>query len=179
MRRPVDSERIRRLMKELGAAAQRRGRVYFTGGVTAVLSGWQSSTIDVDLVFVPEDDALYRELSRLKDRLEVNIELASPAHFLPEIPGWQERSVYIGREGPLDFYHYDPYAQALSKLERGHEKDRLDVRAMVEAGLVEPARLLELFKAIEDRLYRYPALDPPSFRRAVEDFASTFGKGGR
>jgi hypothetical protein len=50
---------------------------------------------------------------------------------------------------------------------------------MVEAGLVEPARLLELFEAIEDRLYRYPALDPPSFRRAVEDFTSTFGKGGR
>jgi hypothetical protein len=178
MRQPVDSGRIRRLMKALGAAARRPGRVYFTGGATAVLSGWRSSTIDVDLVFVPEDDALYRELSGLKDRLEINIELASPAHFLPEIPGWQERSLYIGREGRLDFYHYDPYAQALSKLERGHEKDRLDVRAMSEAGLVEPARLLEVFEAIEDRLYRYPALDPPSFRRAVEDFVSTFGKRG-
>lgn len=177
MRRPVDSERVRRLMKALGAVARRHGRVYFTGGATAVLSGWRSSTIDVDLVLVPEDDAVYRELSRLKDRLEVNIELASPAHFLPEIPGWQKRSLYIGREGKLDFYHYDLYAQALAKLERGHEKDRLDVRAMVESGLVEPARLLQLFEAIEDRLYRYPALDPPSFRRAVEDFVSAFGKG--
>jgi len=52
MRQPVDSERIRRLMKALGAVAQQTGRVYFTGGATAVLSGWRSSTIDVDLVFV-------------------------------------------------------------------------------------------------------------------------------
>lgn len=172
MRQPVDSERIRRLMKALGAVARQPGRVYFTGGATAVLSGWRSSTIDVDLVFVPEDDAVYRELARLKDRLEINIELASPAHFLPEVPGWQERSLYIGREGKLDFYHYDPYAQALSKLERGHEKDRLDVQAMVESKLIEPGRLLELFEAIEDRLYRYPALDPPSFREAVKNFVA-------
>ena len=39
---------------------------------------------------------------------------------------------------------------------------------MIQRGLVEPKRLLELFIAIENQLYRYPAIDPPSFRRAVE-----------
>ena len=39
---------------------------------------------------------------------------------------------------------------------------------MIERRLVDPHRLLELFNAIEDQLYRYPALDPPAFRRAVE-----------
>lgn len=40
---------------------------------------------------------------------------------------------------------------------------------LVEQGLVEPERLLELFEEIEPELYRYPAIDPPSFRRAVEE----------
>lgn len=176
MRRPVDAARVRRLMRALGKVATQAGRVYFTGGATAVLSGWRSSTVDVDLIFVPEEDAVFRELARLKDRLEVNIELASPAHFLPEVPGWQERSLYIGREGKLDFYHYDPYSQALSKLERSLEKDLLDVREMVQSGLVKPARLLALFEEIEPTLYRYPALDPASFRRAVEELVDSVGK---
>jgi hypothetical protein len=34
--------------------------------------------------------------------------------------------------------------------------------------LVDPKRLLELFFAIEDQLYLYPAIDGPTFRRAVE-----------
>ena len=40
---------------------------------------------------------------------------------------------------------------------------------MIEHGLVERGRLLEHFLAIEPRLYRYPTIDPPSFRRAVEE----------
>lgn len=39
---------------------------------------------------------------------------------------------------------------------------------MIAGGLVEKAKLLELFDAIEPALYRFPAIDPPSFRRAVE-----------
>jgi Nucleotidyltransferase of unknown function (DUF6036) len=168
MRRPVDPDRIERLMAALGAAAESPGRVYFTGGATAVLQGWRPSTIDVDLIFVPEEDALYREVARLKDRLEVNVEIVSPAHFLPELPGWQERSLYIGRRGKLDFYHYDPYAQALSKIERGHMQDIEDVRAMLRWGLIDREKLRDLFAAIEPDLHRFPAVDPASLSRAVE-----------
>jgi hypothetical protein len=74
----------------------------------------------------------------------------------------------VAQEGTITFRHYDPYAQALAKLERGHETDRQDVAAFVARGLVEPGRLREYFDAIEPELYRFPAIDPPSFRRAVE-----------
>ena len=99
----------------------------------------------------------------------MNVELASPAHFIPELPGWEERSPFIAREGKVSFHHYDLYSQALSKIERGHAQDRQDVAVMLQRGLVEPARVRELFAAIEPKLYRYPALDPASFRRAVEE----------
>jgi hypothetical protein len=107
-------------------------------------------------------------LPALKERLHINIELASPDDFIPELPGWQERSQFIQQVGPLTFLHYDFYAQTLAKIERGHTVDLQDVQQMLQRGLVEPKRLLELFTSIEEHLYRYPALDGPSFRRAVE-----------
>lgn len=169
MRGLVDVERLRRFMRGLGEAAERPARVYFTGGATAVLGGWRGSTVDVDLVFVPEDDSLFRAIPRLKEQLAINVELVSPAHFLPELPGWEGRSLFIGREGRLDFFHYDPYAQVLAKIERGHRQDRGDVDELIRRGLVDPAELLRLFAAIEARLMRFPAVDPAALRRAVEE----------
>ncbi|MBI4545377.1 MAG: hypothetical protein HY703_09290 [Gemmatimonadetes bacterium] len=168
MRALADAERIRRFMRALGREARVEARVYFTGGASAVLLGWRPTTIDVDLKFVPEQDALLRALPRLKDRLQINVELASPDDFIPVAPGWEERSPFIGREGGLSFHHFDFYAQALAKLERGHTQDLQDVTTMLRSGVIDPATALRYFERIEPQLYRYPAIDPPSFRTAVE-----------
>ena len=168
MRRPVDAARIREFLRALGAEAREDTHLYLTGGTTAVLFGWRSTTVDLDIKMIPERDSLFRAIPALKEKLEVNVELASPTDFIPELPGWQERSRFITREGKIDFFHYDFYSQALSKLQRGHTKDLEDVREMVERGLVEPRKAMELFDAIEDKLYRFPSIDPASFRRRVE-----------
>lgn len=173
MRQVADAERVRRLMGALGAVAEEETRVYFTGGATAVLIGWRATTIDVDLKIVPETDQILQAIPPLKERLSINVELASPADFIPELPGWDDRSVYIAREGHVGFYHYDLYAQALAKIERGHAQDREDVRQMLHRGLVDPARVRQYFAQIEPLLFRYPAIDPPSFRQAVEEMLST------
>jgi hypothetical protein len=168
VRPPVDEDRIRALARQLGRVARGPVRIYLTGGSTAVLEGWRAATIDVDLRFEPERDELLRELPALKERLGVNIELASPPDFIPELPGWRERSAFLFREGPVDVHHFDLYSQALSKIERGFEQDLDDVRTMIERGLVEAARLREFYDAIEPELYRYPAIDPPTFRHKVD-----------
>jgi hypothetical protein len=168
MRGLIDRERLLSFMDALGRAARADARVYLVGGASAVLLEWRSSTIDIDVEIRPESDALLRAIPELKERLQVNVELASPGHFIPELPGWEERSPFIAREGRLSFHHYDFYAQALAKIERGHARDQADVRAMFKRGLVEPQRLLQHFEAIEPDLYRYPAIDPKSFRLAVE-----------
>ena len=175
MRRPVDEKRVRGFLRELGRASDAEARVYLTGGATAVLYDWRSSTADVDLKIVPERDAILRAIPRLKEEMEVNVELASPDDFIPELPGWQERSPFIEQEGPLSCHHYDLYAQALAKIERGHQTDLLDVKEMFARGLIEPAELRRLFLVIEPRLYRYPAVDPGSFRRAVEEAVASVG----
>ena len=168
MRRVAEPDRIQRFMTALGVKATRQARLYVTGGATAVLLGWRASTIDVDIHIVPDDDRLLRALPELKEDLEMNVELASPAHFIPELPGWQERSLFIAQEGRLSFYHYDLYAQALAKIERGHALDVTDVEQMFRRGFIEPIQLKSLFQAIVPQLYRYPAIDPPAYRRAVE-----------
>jgi hypothetical protein len=175
MRRPVDAGRVRRFMRALGEARGAGGvsgenvQIFLTGGATAVLLGFRASTIDIDLKVEPDSDQIWRELPRLKEELEINVEPASPADFIPELPGWRERSLFIAREGRLSFFHYDLYAQALAKIERGHEQDIADVGQMLTRGLIERAEALRCFEQIEPALYRYPAIDPPSFRRAVED----------
>ncbi len=167
MREPVDAERLRRFMRELALRSRAAGRVYLTGGASAVLLEWRMSTLDIDITIIPEDDRVLRVIPGLKESLHINVELASPAHFIPPLPGWEERSPFIAREETLSFHHYDFYSQCLSKIERGHRKDQLDVVAMLASGRVEPQRLLDLFEQIEPQLYRYPSVDAASFRRAV------------
>lgn len=155
-------------MRGLSAAAVADGRVYFTGGVSALLMRWRESTIDIDVKLVPEHDALFRALPELKEKLEMNIELAAPDQFIPAIDGWEKRSPLISVEGHLSFHHYDFYSQALAKVERGHARDIDDVNAMIALGLIDPRMAKEYFARIEPELFRYPAVDPPSFRREVE-----------
>jgi hypothetical protein len=168
MRALADSTRIQAFMKALGREADRPAQVYLTGGATAVLYGWRESTIDVDMKMVPDLDRVFRTIPEIKERLQINIELASPDDFIPVREGWEDRSPFIVQEGHLVFRHFDLYAQALSKIERGHAQDVGDVDEMFSRGLVERSRLLEYFAAIESRLYRYPAIDPARFRLAVE-----------
>jgi hypothetical protein len=167
MRPPVDESSIRELARELGRIARAPVEIYLTGGSTAVLEGWREATIDVDLRFEPEADELLRALPALKERLGVNVELASPPDFIPELPGWRERSRFVLREGKVTVRHFDLYSQALAKIERGFEQDLRDVRTMIDRGLVEPGHLRELYEVIEPELYHYPAIDPAVFRHKL------------
>ena len=117
MREKVSAEAIDQFMKALGRAGRTHSRVYFVGGVSAVLLGWRESTIDIDFKLVPETNEILKALPDLKERLQINVELAAPDDFIPPLPGWEERSGFIVREGSIDFLHYDFYAQALAKIE--------------------------------------------------------------
>jgi len=168
MREPADAERVRRLAGELGRVVSPGTRMYLTGGATAVLEGWRASTVDIDVRFEPDSDEPLRRISELKEELAVNVELASPLDFLPELPGWRERSRFRFREGNLEVFDFDLYSQALSKLERRFPLDLEDVASMIESGELEPKKLLELFEGIEKDLFRFPAVSPRALRTSVE-----------
>lgn len=171
MRRLVTAERIRSFLARLGREAAAPVTAYLTGGSTAVLLGWRDSTIDIDLKLVPDSSALLRAVPGLKEELEINVELASPDLFIPVPARWEERSPWEATEGRLTVRHFDLTAQAVAKIERGHARDLEDVQAMLDRRLVTREALLTFLADIEAELYRFPAVDPRSLRRAVEAVA--------
>lgn len=170
MRGDTTGEKVRAFMEALGRASSSPGRVYLTGGSSAVLIGWRLSTVDIDLRLDPEPAGAFEALRRLKDELQINVELASPQDFIPPVPGWERASVFIARHGDVSFYHYDFRGQALAKLERGHGRDLLDVSAMLERGLVTADAIRESFAAIRAEIVRYPSVDADGFERRVAAF---------
>jgi hypothetical protein len=168
VREVADKARIEAFLTALAREATGATDVFLVGGTTAVLVGWRASTIDIDLVIRPESDAMLRAIPSLKERLKVNVELASPDQFIPVPAGWEDRSLVVSRIGRVTFRHYDLVAQALAKIERGHGRDLADVDEMLARGLISGADVRAMFALMEPELYRFPAIDPPSFRRAVD-----------
>src|SRR5439155_15992777 len=131
-----------------------------------------------------EPGGVFDAIPALKRELSINVELAAPSDFIPPLADWRERSQWIGQFGKLQVYHYDFLSQALSKLERGHAKDLLDVTEMLRRRLVTAEALLTHAEAIRSQLKRYPAVDEESFMRRVKEFlgqssnASTFARRG-
>jgi hypothetical protein len=158
-------------MEELARSAPRGRpvRVYLVGGGTAVLLGWRPSSVDADLF--SDDEDVFRHIQEIKERLDVNIELTRPEHFVPPLPGSEERHVFVETIARTSFYHYDPYAQVLAKIVRGFGRDLDDARNFVSSGLVDPARLRQLVERIPEPAYaRYPSLSPRAVRAAVKEF---------
>jgi len=170
VRLKITKQLLESFLKELGAAATSEGRCFLTGGATAVMYGWRDSTIDVDVKFEPEPDGVFIAIPGLKDRLKVNVELASPDQFIPPIQDWQEKSKFIATYGLISFYHYNFVAQALAKLERGHKQDITDVKMMLIHKLITTKQILEGLEQIRSGLIRYPAISADAFVAFVEEF---------
>jgi hypothetical protein len=163
-------------MKALARSAPSRGtyRVFFVGGGTAVLAGWRDSTIDADLYSDTEE--IFRDVQAIKERLQLNIEFVRPEDFVPALAGSASRHVFIETVGKVSFYHYDPYAQLLSKVVRGFNRDMLDGASFVDSGMVDPKRFRSLVKGIPETAYaRYPALSRRGVLEAVDGFLSQRG----
>jgi hypothetical protein len=166
----LTKDRLLAFLDQLGASARTPGACFITGGGSALLMGWRDATIDVDLKFDPEPAGVFDAIAGLKRSLHIHVELAAPSDFLPPLNQWRERSRFIGKYGQLEVYHYDFLSQALSKLERGHAKDLLDVTQMLQRHLVTREELLAQTEAIRPALKRYPAVDEESFVRRVREF---------
>ena len=174
MRSNVDPQKIEQLMKALGREARSSGCIYFTGGASALLIGWRSSTVDIDIRLDPEPLGIFQVIAKLKQELNINIELASSQDFLPPLPEWRDRSVFICKRGQISFYHYDFTAQALSKLSRGFDRDIKDVEAMYDQKLFTLSKLKDCFEAIAPELIRFSSLNPDVLRSRVENFIERF-----
>jgi hypothetical protein len=175
MRQKVTTSRLRQFIHQLAQRAKGPGSVYFTGGSTALLLGIRDQTVDIDLKLDPEPAGIFEAIAKLKNELDLNIELASPADFIPAHTSWRENSVFIEAVGGVSFYHYDLVAQALAKIERGFDRDISDVKALIDKGFVSAEGILQQFNDIEGNLVRFPAIDVVQFKEKIGRFLSSLG----
>lgn len=169
MRPDADHERLDAFLRALAREVREPHVVYLVGGASALVEAWRDSTIDLDLLPEPDSDDVLRAIATLKDRVDVNVELASPLDFLPPLRGWRERSPFVANHGSLTVRHLDFRLQALAKLERGLAQDRADVAAMLERELVTADELRAGLEEMRPSLFRFPAVDEARFAQRLED----------
>jgi hypothetical protein len=158
MRTAADRDKLRDFLQKLSERITGPGTIYLVGGSSALALSLRDRTIDIDLKLDPEPPGAFQAIARLRDEIWVNIKLAWPAQFIPELPGWRDRSIYVTQLRDLTVKHYDFYSQVLSKVQRGHDRDVADVNGFVRSGLVFPEELYRLFSEVRDQFIRYPAV---------------------
>jgi hypothetical protein len=72
VRKPVTVERLHQFMEKLARSVKRPGKIYFTGGATALLLGFRQQTIDVEVNFDPEPPGAFEAIAVIKNELALN-----------------------------------------------------------------------------------------------------------
>jgi hypothetical protein len=166
-------------MKEIAHSSPRKGsyKVFLIGGGTAVREGWRESTIDADLH--SDQDEVFRDIQGIKERLQINVDFARPEDFVPALAGSEDRHLLLETVGRVSFYHYDPYAQLLSKIVRGFRRDLEDATSFIKSGMVDAENFRSLASSIPGAAYaRYPALSQEAVLQAIDDFLSRLDDSG-
>ena len=89
--------------------------------------------MDLDLKLDPEPEGVFAAIARIKEELDVNVELASPDDFLPQLADWREQSPLVGQASARSKCATTTCARRRSaELARGFERDVADVVAMLE-----------------------------------------------
>ena len=169
MRPPIDRLRVHYFLVKLGIEFHFPARLYLVGGATLVYEGLRQQSLDIDIHYEVADEheaEFARVIRRLKEEMQINIELASPGDFIPLPAGWKERAKFVGRFGLVAVFHFALYSTALSKIERGREGDYEDVLAMLRSGQINIEELNHAFQNILPRLERESLKrDPEKFKR--------------
>lgn len=153
-RPPVDRDRIISFLKTLGNRFDKQARIYLVGGATIILENLRPKTIDIDLTLEVSStyhQELIESIRKLKDEMQINVEEANPADFIPIPDGWKDRCVFFDKFGKIDVYHFDLYSVSLCKIERGLESDYNDVLALLNTDHINMKQLEEFFNSILPR----------------------------
>jgi hypothetical protein len=83
MRQHVGQREIEQFLIEVGRT-RRPGRLYLTGGAALVHRGIRpGQTLEIDIQITIDPANLTTEMAQLKQKLNMNIEIASPGDFMP------------------------------------------------------------------------------------------------
>lgn len=167
MRPNVDKGQIEAFLKNLGRTFRKPGRLYLVGGAALVHMGVRAGfTEDIDVeVRASQEDEMLEAIRKLKDTMQINIEFASPADFIPIPKQWEINARYIGRYDMIDAFYFDFYSIALSKIQRGSTRDINDVRLLLQQKIITLPELDGAYNEVLPQVGKRPynRLDPKQF----------------
>ena len=158
---------IEKFLNALGKTYRKAGRLYLAGGAALVHMGLRSgSTLDTDVVIeATDEDEMITAIRRLVEQMQINIEFASPADFIPIPSQWAAHAKYIGRYGKIDAFYFDLYSLALSKIARSSDRDLVDVKLLTQQKLITLDELDAAYREVLPRMGKRPYinLNPQKF----------------
>ena len=156
MRQRVGRQEIEQFLIQTGRTRQ-PGRLYLTGGAALVHKGIRpGQTLDIDIHITLDPTNLTAQVAQLKQRLNINIEFASPGDFIPLPHSWETRSEFIRRYDQVDAFYFDWYSITLSKMQRANRQDVVDIQLLIRQGYVDVTELDILYKDVLAKIERPP-----------------------
>lgn len=156
MRRNVGRQEIEQFLIQIGRTRQ-AGRLYITGGASLVHKGIRpGQTLDIDVQITVDPGNLTTHIAQLKQRLNINIEFASPGDFMPLPSQWEARSEFIQRYGQVDVFYFDWYCIALSKTQRANPQDLIDIQLLLNQGIIDRTELDVVYKDVLNKVGNPP-----------------------
>jgi hypothetical protein len=148
----VGRQEIEQFLVEVGRLRQ-PGRLYLVGGAAMVHRAIRPGlTLDIDIQITLDPANLTTQIAQLKQRLNMNIEFASPGDFMPLPAQWEARSEFIKRYNQVDAFYFDWYSIALSKAQRANPQDVVDLQLLVGQRFVEVAELDVLYQDVLNKI---------------------------
>ena len=167
MRPSVDKTAIESFLQQLGRTIHKPGRLYLVRGAALVHAGIRPGfTEDIDIqVSGANEGELIVAIQKLIQQMQINVEFASPADFMPLPSEWERHAHYVGRYGEVDVFYFDFYSIAISKIERGNNRDIADVKLLVQQGIINLDELDTAYREVLAQLGkgRYPRIIPQRF----------------
>ncbi len=148
--RIVTRQDIREFLERLGKRYPKPATLHLLGGSALILLGSSRDTLDIDYVGDDIQKNEFQEtLEKVAEELELETEAVPIERFIPLPEGSEQRKIHIGQFGKVNVYITDPYAIALSKLDRGKDTDLEDLVFLIQNNQIELEELEEmLMKAL-------------------------------
>lgn len=122
--RAVSKQSVLEFLERLGERYPKRETLSLLGGSAMLLLGSPRETMDVDYV---GDDIHKNEFQKAIEEIAGDLGLDAEAvpidRFIPLPEGNEQRKIHIGQFGRVTVYVIDPYSIALSKIDRGSDRD--------------------------------------------------------
>jgi Nucleotidyltransferase of unknown function (DUF6036) len=116
----IESEQVLAFLKEVGKRYPSFAKLILVGGGALCVLGSPRPTLDIDYIGNDlQKDNLQIVMDEVANEMGFDVDAVPVPGVIPLLPGGQKRNILVGNFGKIEVSIIDPYAIALSKLDRG------------------------------------------------------------